>query len=126
LLIFPNSLDKDYYLIAMPANAHPAPPPDHIVFIGQPYSFRASEATLDSKGNMKLTLSYPKSLRGNMPAESVRIFRWTGLEWIAVANPSYSSPDAPMPSVTVATKKFATYILGYTVNQLYLPIIIGN
>jgi hypothetical protein len=105
-----HSLPADAYVLVMSANTIPGPLPPGHQLVGQPYSVRASGATVTSTKPMLLKLFYTDTALGGVDPHTLSVLQWNPVsqEWDDLGG---SLDDAIEHSVSTTTERFTVYAL---------------
>jgi hypothetical protein len=105
-----NSLSAPAYVLVMSGNASPGPVPLGHQLVGQPYSVRASGATITSMKPMLLKLFYTDITLGEVDPHTLGILQWNPVsrEWNDLDG---TLDDWIENSVSTTTDRFTVYAL---------------
>jgi len=110
IILGDHSLPADAYALVMSTNVIPGQVPLGYQLVGQPYSVRASGATVTSTKPMLLKLFYTDTTLGQVDSHTLSILQWHPVfrEWVDLGG---SLDDMIENSVSTTTDRFTVYAL---------------
>jgi len=109
LMLLPDSLPADTYVLILAASALPGPPPPLHRPVGRPYGIRASGALVLSDEPMALRLAYDTLWLGNATPHNLSIFAWDPFTqtWRESGGTLFTEHN----HLSVPVQRFTTYAL---------------